>query len=116
MDLKIINKEKHKFWTGRSNEIIIKNLEQVKTSGKPFIIRVPLIPGVNDDEANKEATAKLLIGATNLERIELMPYHTTAGAKYVMVGKEYNPGFDISAKPDTSIDVFKKYGLPVFVL
>jgi len=116
MDLKMIDDEKHKFWTGQSNKVILENLEQVKKSGKPFIIRIPLIPGVNDTFENKDATARLLRDAENLERVELLPYHMTAGAKYHMVGKKYEPGFDTERPVDKDTAAFEKYNIPVKVL
>ena len=121
MDIKMIDKEKHLYWTGKDNGMILENLEQLKASGKPFVIRIPLIPGVNDDSENKEATARLLADATvrkggHLERVEFMPYHQTAGAKYHMVGREYTPEFDTNQKPDTSTGVFEKYDIPVKVM
>jgi len=116
MDLKLIDEEQHKYWTGQSNKMILENLDQVKKSGKPFIIRIPLIPGVNDTNENKDATARLLKDATNLVRVELMPYHTTAGAKYHMVGKEFAPCFDPDQAVNRSTSAFDKYNIPVKVL
>lgn len=116
MDLKIIDEKQHEYWTGRSNRLILENLEQLKSSGKPFIIRIPLIPGVNDTHENKLATAELLRDAENLIRVELLPYHTTAGAKYGMVGTEYDPGFDVNRSVDKTFTEFENYGIPVKVL
>jgi len=116
MDLKLIDDEKHRYWTGQSNKVILENLEQVKKSGKPFVIRIPLIPGVNDTFENKDATARLLTDAEHLERVELLPYHTAAGAKYHMVGVEYAPGFDTERPVDKDTDAFVQYNIPVRVL
>ena len=85
-------------------------------SGKPFIIRIPLIPGVNDDEANLEATAALLEGAARLQRVEFLPYHKTAGAKYPMVGRSYNPGFDTQIPPRLDTEPFDKRNITTMIL
>lgn len=112
MDLKLADPEKHKRYTGVSNEKILGNLRLLKDSGVPFRIRIPVIPGVNDDDENFERTAKLLEGAKELEQVELLPYHVTAGAKYEMVQKEYHPTFDEAGQPRLRTELFHKYGIP----
>lgn len=116
MDLKIIDSEEHHKWIGVSNEQILENFEQVRDSGKPFIIRIPLIPNVTDLDANLEATAKLVRGSKNLQRVELLPYHQTAGAKYEMVMRKYDPGFDTNKPINKNTNIFKKYSIPVCIL
>lgn len=112
MDLKLIDPVLHKKYTGVDNAPILKNLEQLKNSGKPFRIRIPVIPGVNDSDENFEATARLLQGCETLEKVELLPYHKTAGAKYSMVEMEYAPEFDINAAPNLNIALFESLGIP----
>ncbi len=111
MDIKIADDEKHKIYTGVSNRMILENLEQVKKSGKPFRIRIPVIPGVNDTEENYRLTAELLKGAENLEMVELLPYHKTAGAKYGMVGRAYAPDFDVDREPVLETSAFENAGI-----
>lgn len=112
MDIKLVDEERHKYYTGVSNKRILRNLEQVKKCGKPFRIRIPVIPGVNDSVENFEATAELLKDAENLETVELLPYHFTAGAKYTMIGKEYAPDFDANQKPNFDFEPFIRAGIP----
>ena len=116
MDLKLIDAAAHKKWTGCDNGVILENLEQVKRSGLPFVIRIPLIPGVNDTKENLEATARLLTGCGTLERVELLPYHQTAGAKYSMVGAGYSPGFDTEQKVNADLASFLDNGIRAMVL
>lgn len=111
MDIKLVNEERHRFYTGAGNRLILENLEQVKESGKPFRIRIPVIPDVNDTQENYQATAALLAGAKMLEKVELLPYHKTAGAKYSMVGREYTPEFDPEAVPNLDTGLFLSYGI-----
>lgn len=111
MDLKLIDPELHKKYTRADNALILRNLEQLKASGKPFRIRIPVIPGVNDTTENFTATAKLLQGCETLEQVELLPYHKTAGAKYSMVELEYAPEFDINAKPNLDTELFESFGI-----
>lgn len=106
-DIKHTDPARHKEFTGVDNAPILRNLELLKNSGKPFVIRVPLIPGVNDTPENMQQIARLVDGAAGLQRIELMRYHKTAGAKYRMVDMEYDPPFDTEAQPRIH-EVFKK--------
>jgi len=116
MDIKHTDRDIHKEYTGVYNDIILENLELLKASGKPFVIRVPLIPGVNDTDENLESTAKLIAGAKSLERVELLPYQMTAGAKYENADMAYDPGFDESVPVRARTDIFLKYGIRSVVL
>ena len=49
--------------------------------------------------------------AEKLEQVELLPYHVTAGAKYEMVGRSYQPEFDTAAAPNLNTEIFRRYGL-----
>ena len=113
MDIKLVDSEAHRRWTGRDNAPILANLQLLKQSAKPFVIRIPLIPGVNDSLANMEATAALLQDAPTLQRVELLRYHKTAGAKYPKVDMTYQPGFDTEAQPEVN-EVFGN--IPTIVL
>lgn len=116
MDIKHTDDEIHRRYTKVSNRKILQNLEQLKTSGKPFRIRIPVIPGVNDTEDNFRRTAELLAGAENLDTVELLPYHQTAGAKYEMVDMDYRPSFDTDALPNLDTAVFAEYHIPCKVI
>lgn len=112
MDIKLVDSEKHRKYCGVDNGPILKNLEYLKSCGKPFRIRIPVIPGVNDSNENFAATAKLLTGCDTLDKVELLPYHKTAGAKYSMVNLDYSPEFDINAVPNLDMGIFESYGIP----
>lgn len=106
----------HKQVTGADNKPILDNLKHLCTSGKPFSIRVPLIPGINDTKENMEHIVHLIKGAKGLQGVHLLPYHKTAGAKYSMVDREYNPPFDVNKAPRVYMDVFDKSGIKCSVL
>ena len=114
-DVKLADPLMHKRYTGADNKQILRNLDILKHSGKDFVVRVPLIPGVTDTLPNMEATSQLLAGAKGLKRVELLRYHKTAGAKYPMVGMEYSPDFDEDAAPQIH-DVFTERGIELLVL
>lgn len=98
-DIKHTDPQQHIRHTGVDNAPILRNLRILTGSGKRFVARIPLIPGVNDSEGNMRATYELLKDAPGLERVELLRYHKTAGAKYPMVDMEYAPTFDTEAEP-----------------
>lgn len=85
MDLKLANGDKHKKYTGVDNKIILHNFHYLKSSGKPYIIRTPLIPGITDTKENLDAIQNI-IGDSPWEKL---PYNALAGAKYKTLGMEY---------------------------
>jgi len=116
MDVKLVDPEEHRRWTGASNELILANLRALIRSGVPFRARVPLIPGVSDSDENLGATARLLKDAENLERVELLRYNRSAGAKYGLVGEEYCPDFDVDKEPNMNLAIFEQYGIKAVAL
>ncbi|MBK9389568.1 MAG: glycyl-radical enzyme activating protein [Bacteroidetes bacterium] len=116
MDIKHTDNLIHKQFTGVSNELILANLGFLCQSDTPFIIRIPLIPGVNDTITNIEQTAVLIKDAGKLEGVELLTYHKTAPAKYQMLGKEFKPGFDTEKKVNIWSAVFDKHNIKVSLL
>lgn len=116
MDIKHSDDTLHQRYTGVSNRKVLKNLEHLKRSGKPFRIRIPVIPGVNDTKENFRETAKLLTNAENLDFVELLPYHQTAGAKYEMVGMDYKPSFQTDLLPNLDTAAFAEHHIPCKVI
>ena len=84
-DIKLVDEEEHIKYTGVSNKKILQNIEYLKISGKEFLFRVPMIPGITDTEENLEAIAKLTEGYP----VEYLKYNDLAGAKYEMLGMKY---------------------------
>lgn len=85
MDIKIADSKLHKMYTGVDNDLILKNFEILRNSGKPYIIRTPMIPGITDTNENLSAI-KEIIGDSEWEHI---PYNEMAGAKYKMLGLDF---------------------------
>ena len=85
MDLKLADSKKHKEYTGVGNELILKNFKILKESGKPFVVRTPLIPNITDTNENLKAIREIIGDAKH----ETLPYNQMAGAKYTMLGKVY---------------------------
>lgn len=116
MDIKIMDSAKHKEYTGVDNKLILENTRVLCEGNIPFIIRIPVIPGVNDNEDNYLETAKLISSAESLVKVELLPYHKTAGAKYGMIGEEYKPNFDVNQEINIYQDIFSEHGIRSEVL
>lgn len=117
MDVKLMDAEKHLRWTGVPNGRILDNLRCLMRSSTPLIVRIPLIPGVNDDVENLRATAECIQDAPNLLRVEILPYNVNAGAKYAAVGATFDPGLDEQKKPMIEhASVFSEYNIRYEVL
>lgn len=113
-DVKHTDPGQHRRWTGVDNAPVLRNLAWLCASGRRFVVRIPLIPGVNDTQENMLRTCLLVKDAPGLERVELLRYHKTAGAKYAMVGQAYAPAFDVEAAPSVH-DVFSQYNLKTLI-
>jgi pyruvate formate lyase activating enzyme len=74
-DLKHMDSEKHERFTGVGNNLILDNIKHLSEAGKEIIIRIPVIPGFNDDQANIEATGKFAASLPCLNGIDILPYN-----------------------------------------
>ena len=88
-DLKHMDSAKHQEVVGVPNEPIHKNLMTILAEGVPVIIRIPYIPGFNDDDENMAATAAFVKQHTPDSHIDILPYHEYGKNKYGSVGMEY---------------------------
>ncbi len=88
-DMKIMENEKHRQYTGVSNEVIKKNLEYLLASSREVLVRMPLIPGINDDEKNLTEMAHFLKSHGRETKIEILPYHSFGEPKYAQLGRQY---------------------------
>lgn len=116
MDLKVMDAQIHQQYCGQDNHLILENLTFLKQSEKPFVIRIPVIPQVNDTLENFEMTAQALEGVKTLQYVELLPYQKVAGAKYQMLGQHYRPGFDEERKPNVDPTAFERLGISCRIL
>ena len=95
IDLKLMDSEKHRRYTGVGNELILENIRRVAETGHSFVIRIPLIEGINADKENIEATAQFLSSLSISEALvtHLLPYHDVGKDKHrrMMPPTPYNP-------------------------
>lgn len=86
-DIKLMDAQKHEQYTGLSNQLVLENLKYITSRGKKAEIRIPLIPGINNDE-NIAKTGAFLSGLDNITLVRVLPYHSFARSKYRALGKE----------------------------
>jgi pyruvate formate lyase activating enzyme len=115
-DIKLLDDTRHQEVTGASNQLILENLEHLTEQGKPVIVRVPIIPTINDDAESLEAIASYLSTLTNIERVDILAYHRIGSDKYERLAR-INP-MPVIDPPSANqmIEIqerFKEFGLLV---
>jgi pyruvate formate lyase activating enzyme len=88
-DLKLLDDARHRVFTGAGNGVVLANLEALAESGADVWIRVPWIPGVNDDDGNLDDLASFVTGLGKDWPVFLLPYHINAQDKYARLGRDY---------------------------
>jgi pyruvate formate lyase activating enzyme len=90
-DIKHMDPVKHREFTGVGNELILNNIAKTVESGKPLIIRIPMVPDHNNDEENINATAKFIIDKLDnrVMQVQLFPYRQLGVEKYKSLGRDY---------------------------
>jgi pyruvate formate lyase activating enzyme len=115
-DLKLMDDARHREWTGVSNAGILSNLRRLSEAGSRIQVRIPLIPGINDDEENLRAMGAFLASLLQVPPVELLAYHNIAEAKYAGLGKEYTLSGIQSPTSDQmmgSAAILSGYGLEI---
>jgi pyruvate formate lyase activating enzyme len=87
-DLKLMNREKHREYTGVSNDLILANLEHLAARAHPLIVRIPVVPGINDT-AEELAAFEAWLKRLRPPAVELLPYHQIGADKYRRLGLTY---------------------------
>lgn len=90
-DLKLADPEKHRFYTGQDNTLILQNLHTLSHLHKNVIVRIPVIPGVNDTPQDIQGFARILrrLGP-GIRQVELLKYNILGASKYDAAGKTYS--------------------------
>lgn len=89
LDVKEIDAERHRHITGRSNEQTLRTAAWLEENGHPFWLRYVLVPTLSDAEADLQALGEHFKDYKQIERVELLPYHTLGVHKYEAMGWEY---------------------------
>jgi len=88
-DVKAVDEARHREFTGVSNALILANLRRLAGLGHEIVLRVPLVPGVNDDAASIDALGALAASLARRYPVSLLPYHEIGIDKYRRLGREY---------------------------
>ena len=113
-DYKLADSAEHEKYTGKSNERITKNLMTLLKSPKEILIRMPLVPGVNDAKEDLRKIGDFLSCAKPGVKLELLAYHKLGQGKYKKLGMEYlmrgvtSPTWD---QLQFALDVLAQYNL-----
>lgn len=86
-DIKHVDSEKHQYYTGVCNNLILENLAYLNEQDKTVEIRIPIIPTVNDDAVTIHGIGTLLAKHPNIQAVRILAYNDLAGSKYEMLGK-----------------------------
>jgi pyruvate formate lyase activating enzyme len=81
-DIKIMNPDRHREFTGVDNEIILSNLSKLASAGAEIWARMPFIPGINTDLENLNAAGKFISGLNAVRQLNILPYHSAAEDKH----------------------------------
>ncbi len=108
LDIKHMNPQKHKEYTGKSNERMLENAMKIARSGKTELsIRVPVIPGFNDTPEEIRNIAAYTKKLSNVKRMHLLPYHHLGQDKYEGLGRPYLMG-DVMPPENEKMDALLK--------
>lgn len=89
LDIKHINEQKHSRLTRVSNKYTLNLAEYLQRRGKPVWIRYVVVPGVTDAKEDVEQLAEFVARMKNVEKLELLPYHTLGAHKWTAYGDPY---------------------------
>jgi pyruvate formate lyase activating enzyme len=115
-DLKFIDDAKHRRYTGVSNTLILENLQALGRAHGRIWLRVPIIPGINDAQADLEAAARFAATVPGVRQVNLLPFHRTGLPKARRLGQD--SGLAEVQPPSAeamrrAVDIFTKAGLAV---
>lgn len=114
-DLKLMDAQKHKKWTGVDNQLILKNLKVLAETGANINIRIPLIKNINSDVEEITKMAEFIDSLPGYKpMVSLLPYHNIAKGKYQKLKMEYNSG-EMDEPTETDIQkvrkIFNSFGI-----
>lgn len=115
-DVKHMDNRMHKDYTGVGNDLILNNIRELAKAGVKMIIRVPVIPGFNDDWKNIEMTANFVKSLENTDRIDILPYNRGGLEKSVRLSADFNlmrAETPSDENMEDIADTYRKYGFEV---
>jgi pyruvate formate lyase activating enzyme len=88
-DIKILDDTQHRRYTGVSNALILENLKILGKAHGNIWVRVPIVPGLNDDDHDLEATVRFAASVPGVRQVNLLTYHHTGAYKFSRLGMPY---------------------------
>lgn len=90
-DLKFMDSDLHKKYCGVDNKLILKNFLRTSSCDADFglIVRIPVIPGINDSEEELRKMGEFCAQLTHLRHVQLLPYHRLGSDTYRKLGRTY---------------------------
>ncbi|MBN1124463.1 MAG: glycyl-radical enzyme activating protein [Sedimentisphaerales bacterium] len=117
-DIKHMDSTKHKALTGVHNEQILDNISRLAANGVRMYVRIPIIPGENDDSENIQVTGHFLADLNCVERVDLLPYNRGGVEKARRLTGEFDL-INVEALKDDGMDecvqLLQQYGLKVSI-
>lgn len=89
LDVKEIDPERHETITSRSNARTLETAAWLEREGHPFWLRYVLVPGLSNDDEHLHRLGRHFADYKQIERVELLPYHTLGVHKYEAMGLDY---------------------------
>ena len=117
-DLKLMDDARHRQYTGVGNRQILANLKTLAALGPEVVVRIPLVPGINDDPDNLRRTGAFVRDLNTIRQVDLLPFHSIADGKYRRLKLENKMAGARSLAPkayDALCDLFAGAGLTVTV-
>jgi len=118
-DLKVMDSAKHKEVTGAGNTRILENLKALAALENEITIRIPVIPGVNDNSAEMEKMAAFISGLRSVHSVDLLPFHQMAEGKYESLGMPYKAGGMVAPSNESLLGfqrIFENLGITAKIM
>ncbi len=117
-DVKASDPELHRRWTGVSNDVILSNLGALARGHDNIWLRIPVVPGVNDDPAEMVTASALAARLPGIRRVHLLPYHALGAGKAARlsgIGDRFEAQTPSRDSLSRLARPFEAQGLPVFI-
>jgi len=106
-DLKLMDDQEHLKYTGISNIQILRNLKILHDEKAQIIIRIPLIPGINDQDKQIGSIISFLLTLPGIKQVDILPYHYFARSKYIRFNR-INRMNDVIKPSESKLNELKK--------
>ncbi|MBK8977596.1 MAG: glycyl-radical enzyme activating protein [Planctomycetes bacterium] len=117
-DLKVFDEERHRAVTGLSGRQVLDNLRALARIHDDVRVRIPVVPGVNDDLDGLRHSARFVAALRGVRHVDLLPYHATGATKFAATGRDY-PLIDVAPPSAERMEAcaapFRAVGLEVHI-